>query len=113
MKVLEKVVVVKVVMVIEKVVEATRPKTAADHFREVTELMAQTFERKNKDYGNTTAQMYKQYGQTYYNIMIEQKLNRIKAITAQNSENYESVEDSLLDLANYAILAILDRREQL
>ncbi len=48
-------------------------------------------------------------------IRLSDKLNRVKALTRGDSQQVkdESLRDTLLDLANYAILAVMemDRRE--
>lgn len=86
------------------------PKTKAKRFKEITAKMVDLFERKNADYDDTTSQLHKEYGMTYYAIMLQQKINRIKSAGA--NPNFESVQDSLLDIANYAILAILDEQDK-
>ena len=49
-------------------------------------------------------------------IRLSDKLNRVKALTKGDSQQVqdESLRDTLLDLANYAILAVMemDRRER-
>lgn len=49
-------------------------------------------------------------------IRLSDKLNRVKALTRGDSQQVqdESLRDTLLDLANYAILAVMemDRRER-
>ena len=49
-------------------------------------------------------------------IRLSDKLNRVKALTRGDSQQVqdESLRDTLMDLANYAILAVMemDRRER-
>ena len=47
-------------------------------------------------------------------IRLEDKLNRLKSLTVNNKAqqvNDESIEDTLLDLANYAIMAVMELKK--
>lgn len=73
------------------------------------------FERKNHDYGDSFHQTFAEEGWPMVRIRLSDKLNRVKALTRGDSQKVkdESLRDTLLDLANYAILAAMemDRRE--
>jgi hypothetical protein len=45
-------------------------------------------------------------------IRLEDKLNRLKSLTRSGDQqvNDESIDDTLMDLANYAIMTIVERR---
>lgn len=45
-------------------------------------------------------------------IRLEDKLNRLKALTRNGNQqvNDESIDDTLMDLANYAIMTLVERR---
>lgn len=66
--------------------------------------------KKNRDYGNSVHETYLKYGMTSFLVRMEDKLNRIKTLTEGGKQyvNDEKVEDSLKDLANYAILALME-----
>ena len=71
------------------------------------------YERKNSDYGDSFGKSFTEYGMTMPCIRLEDKLNRIKALTVHNKQqsvNDESVEDTLLDLANYAIMTLIEMK---
>ena len=74
------------------------------------------FERKNHDYGDSFHQTFLEEGWPMVRIRLSDKLNRVKALTRGDSQQVkdESLRDTLLDLANYAILAVMemDRRER-
>ena len=74
------------------------------------------FERKNHDYGDSFHQTFVEEGWAMVRIRLSDKLNRVKALTKGDSQQVqdESLRDTLLDLANYAILAVIemDRRER-
>ena len=68
------------------------------------------YERKNHDYGDSFAKSYREYGMTMPCIRLEDKLNRLKTLVKSGDAKVvdESVRDTLLDLANYAIMTVLE-----
>lgn len=76
----------------------------------ICENMHELYLKKNKDYGGSVTETYKKYGLTSFLVRMEDKLNRIYNIN-KNGEckvKDESVRDTLIDLANYAILAVIE-----
>lgn len=69
--------------------------------------------RKNHDYGNAAHESYKEFGLISYVIRLNDKMKRLKTLTkpgiAQKVTS-ESIEDTLMDLAAYAIMAIESMR---
>jgi hypothetical protein len=71
------------------------------------------YKRKNKDYGDSFGKSFKEYGPTMSAIRLEDKLNRFKALIKQDAEvKDESVIDTLMDLANYSIMTIIEMEGQ-
>ena len=70
------------------------------------------YERKNHDYGDSFGKSFAEYGMAMPCIRLEDKLNRLKALTRGNKQQVwdESIEDTLVDLANYAIMTVIERR---
>lgn len=68
------------------------------------------YKRKNEDYGDSFSKSFNEYGPTMCAIRLEDKLNRFKKLIASGrAEVYdESIQDTLLDLANYAIMTIME-----
>ena len=65
--------------------------------------------KKNKDYGNAAHESYKEFGLISYVIRLNDKMKRLKSLTKPGVEQEvksESIEDTLMDLAAYAIMAI-------
>lgn len=63
--------------------------------------------RKNIDYGNSFSENVQEYGLIAAVIPIANKTNRIKQLVKQDAKvKAESLRDSLVDLACYAIMAI-------
>lgn len=85
------------------------PKT----FKDIAQHQIAVYESKNADYGSATGKLYEKYGISYYMIMLEQKMLRIENLLSKDAKaNNESIEDSLLDLSNYAILAVESLRNE-
>lgn len=82
-------------------------------FIDIAESQIRLYESKNADYGNAADKLFESYGLNYYLIMLEQKLLRIKNLYNKTDKaNNESIEDSLLDMSNYAILAVESMRKE-
>ena len=66
-----------------------------------------TYKAKNKDYGSSHLDTYKQFGMVSYLVRMEDKMNRLISLTNNSSREIkdESMLDTLLDLANYCLLA--------
>jgi hypothetical protein len=74
--------------------------------------MHKTHERKNHDYGDAAYQGYKKFGPTYFLVQLHNKLSRLESLTAPGTETQvkdESIDDTLLDLANYAVMYLESR----
>lgn len=81
--------------------------------KEIIDSIHDLYERKNKDYGDSVHDTYEKYGMTSFLVRMEDKLNRVRTLTADDAISLvpdEKVEDTLLDLANYAIIAVIELR---
>lgn len=77
-----------------------------ERFKAITKEMAELYERKNNDYGDSFGQSCNKHGLIAAVVRMEDKLNR--AATLINKDTMvksESIKDTLTDLANYAIMA--------
>lgn len=85
-----------------------------EQFKALTSEMIATYSRKNRDYGNSFGRMCKEYGHTYPIIHLDEKLARIKSIllSGDNAVKGETAMDSLLDLACYSLMTIMELQEQ-
>lgn len=78
-------------------------------FRDITNGMYDTFKAKNHDYGNSFSELFAECGMTYAYGHLSEKLKRVKSLMSDEAKvKGESMKDSLLDLANYAILTIME-----
>ena len=80
------------------------------HIR-ICEELNKVYEQKNHDYGDSFARVRRQYPQSI-NIRLWDKLLRLDQLNAGVAAQVkdESIEDTLLDMANYCIMEVLERR---
>lgn len=89
--------------------ETGSEKEDADRFKEITDKMLETYKSKNKDYGDSFRNLFKECGMTYAYGHLREKLERVKSLMSDEAKvKGESMKDSLYDLANYAILTIME-----
>ena len=82
-------------------------------YEELLNKMTELYKIKNSDYGDSVSETYKKYGLTSFLVRMEDKLNRLKTLKDKKSMVIdEKIEDTLLDLANYAILAIIELKNE-
>ena len=68
-------------------------------------------EKKNHDYGDSFHKTFVEEGMAMARIRLDDKLNRFKTLSRKGAEQQvsdESIKDTLLDLANYAIMTVLE-----
>lgn len=68
------------------------------------------YERKNHDYGDSFHNTFLEEGMAMSRIRLGDKFNRFKTLSSGTDQmvSDESVRDTLMDLANYAIMTILE-----
>ena len=78
-------------------------------FMDITTNMAKTYAAKNHDYGNSFEQSLDEEGLAASRIRMGDKWNRYKTLSkTENMEvKDESIKDTLLDMANYAIMTVM------
>jgi len=75
-----------------------------EHFKAIIGEMIDTFERKNADYGSSVFEL----GPVGAVISLHHKLKRVMTISSHEIRvTSESLRDTLLDAANYAIIALM------
>lgn len=80
-----------------------------DKFTEITDEMHELYIKKNSDYGESVTNTYKDFGLVSFLVRMQDKLNRLKTLNKKDSQvKDESIRDTLVDLANYAILAVIE-----
>lgn len=72
----------------------------------ITTDLADTLIAKNHDYGNAFHDSVKEFGNVVMAIRIGDKYKRLKTLLDSDAQVNESIEDTLRDLAGYAVLSI-------
>lgn len=92
---------------------ATEYNSKVERFKQLTGEMAALYARKNKDYGDSFTEMYKEWGAMYPMSRMQEKLRRATQIlrSGEAQVTEEKVTDTLLDLANYALMTIMELKE--
>lgn len=68
-----------------------------------------TYVRKNADYGNSFEEQFNEYGLLSAIIRFDDKIRRLKQLNKHEAQvKDESIRDSALDLANYAIMTVME-----
>ena len=79
-------------------------------FEDVTIVLRTLYEAKNRDYNDSFGQSFEKWGLPMSCIRLGDKLNRLESF-AQGKDmkvKDESVKDTLRDLANYAIMTLVE-----
>lgn len=72
------------------------------------------YKRKNHDYGDSFGKSFQEEGLAMARIRLGDKFNRFKALSHKPEEQKvddESIRDTLIDLANYAVMTVLEMEE--
>lgn len=80
-------------------------------YQKTLEKMTKLYKSKNSDYGDSVSDTYQRFGIDAFLVRMYDKLNRLYSLTREKSVSEvkdEKIEDTLIDLANYAILSIIE-----
>lgn len=88
----------------------TTTKTKVQLHREVCEEINDLYTRKNHDYGDSFHQTFVEEGMAMALIRLGDKFSRFKTLSrgGEQKVNDESIRDTLIDLANYAIMTVVE-----
>lgn len=87
--------------------------TKVEMHKALCEELNRIYEKKNHDYGDSFHQTFLEEGMAMPRIRLSDKLSRFKALTRNGGQevNDESIRDTLLDLANYALMTAMELTE--
>jgi len=76
----------------------------------LTEEIHALYERKNHDYGDSFSRTYKTLGIISAVTRITDKYNRLVALatTKEKAQVNESLRDTLIDMANYCLMTVME-----
>lgn len=83
-------------------------------FEGLTRQMDDTFNNKRRSYGQTTTETYEKFGPVSMLIRMHDKMGRLDNLLGKGNKNLvpdEKVEDTLMDLAVYCIITIIEMQK--
>lgn len=86
--------------------------TDLELFKQITSEMNELFEKKNRNYGNSFSNLYQKFGMLSGIVPLHNKLDRIISLAKGAENNFESIEDSLIDLANYSVMLLVEIKKE-
>ena len=87
--------------------------TNTERFKQITTEITETYEKKNHDYGNSFEKTLDKWGYQIGLARLDDKLSRAALLMHEPAEvKEESLEDTLKDLATYAIMLLMWKEKQ-
>lgn len=83
-----------------------------DIYQYILNNLEETYKNKNNDYGNSVADTYEKFGDLSFLVRITDKYNRLLTLCNPNNEQKvkdEKIDDTILDLANYCLLWLVEK----
>lgn len=84
--------------------------TKYDKLKESTNQLLKIYMDKNADYGDSFSKSYKEFGIIAPVVRMNDKMERVKQLSKSGDRKVkdESLKDSLIDLANYALMTVIE-----
>jgi hypothetical protein len=83
--------------------------TKTDKHHAICKKLNEIYRQKNADYGDSFGEQFKEFGELSAAIRLEDKLKRFKQLIKNPAQvKDESVLDTVMDLANYAIMTVIE-----
>jgi hypothetical protein len=84
-----------------------------DKHREICNQLNKIYEKKNHDYGDSFGNTYEKLGIISAVTRITDKYNRLCSLATKEAEvEDETIEDTLMDMANYCIMTLIERERE-
>lgn len=81
-------------------------------FKNITTEMSELYSKKNHDYGDAFSQTFAELGIISAVTRISDKTNRLKSLATKDQRvDDERIEDTLMDLANYAVMTLIELQD--
>ena len=80
----------------------------------ICQELTETYKKKNADYGNSFENSLDKHGLIAGIVRMDDKMSRLISLNSKNEQQVmdESLRDTLMDLANYAIMSVMWLDEQ-
>lgn len=98
-----------------KLVPAPKPNKKLEFHAKVCNDIHETYIKKNHDYGDSFSETFKKLGPISAITRISDKYNRLVNLVTSKDEakvHDESIDDTLLDMANYCIMTYIERHPE-
>lgn len=84
--------------------------TKYDKLKDLTNQLLKIYMDKNADYGDSFSKSYKEFGIIAPVVRMNDKMERVKQLSKSGDRKVkdESLKDSLIDLANYALMTVIE-----
>lgn len=79
-----------------------------DRFKAITSQMADLYAKKNQNYGDSFGKLYSDLGPMSGLVPLHNKLDRATNLLKGDKNHFESIKDTLIDLANYSIMLYIE-----
>lgn len=76
--------------------------------KKICEELTDLYRRKNHDYGDSFHLSYVKWGLPMAAIRLGDKMQRFETLIRSENQVDESIRDTLIDLANYAIMTVIE-----
>ena len=88
--------------------------TKIEKHHQICDELNVLYAKKNHDYGDSFHLSFVEEGMAMSRIRLGDKFNRFKTLSRNKTQevNDESIRDTLIDLANYAIMTILEMENE-
>ena len=81
-------------------------------FRNIVNKMSDTYEKKNSNYGDSFGKLFGELGAVSGLVPLYNKLHRATSLIQGDENHFESLEDTLIDMACYAIMNVIEMRNK-
>ncbi|WP_251861760.1 DUF1599 domain-containing protein [Clostridium sp. Marseille-Q2269] len=84
----------------------------ANKHKQICENLNKLYKDKNHDYGDSFGETYKKLGIISAVTRITDKVNRLQSLCTKDALVDESIKDTLMDLANYSIMTLIELEKE-
>ena len=82
-------------------------------FSDIVEELVELYAEKNRRYGNSFSNQFKEFGIICSAIRLNDKMERLKSLVKNPQDcGDEPIEDTLKDMANYAIMTLIELKRK-
>lgn len=81
-------------------------------FKKAADEIVELHSKKNENYGNSFSKLYDELGEMSGLVPLYNKLDRLTNLVKGKQNYFESKEDTLMDLASYALMMLVEIRRK-